>query len=403
MSAEVVDPVVVMNRSVFFHGVIGTDAVFHHHQRTLIAVVDHLKIILQTIRIIRPAPVGICQIFIAGAAHHVSRRFRISPMRGNRHRHVVREGIHVNGAFPQILQIFLCDLQFDIVFFPELRRIGRIIPEALHITAIENSFLPAIAVVENILRIIGMRVVGNAADHTADPVFRIDFMTDLHRLCGGDKLIVKMLVGLLEVTVRHVIRQEVDRIVDLIEGQPVLYEAFEFGKAGSRKLHEKINQLPVLPVSERLFEIQRRIKMPDRHQRFDPILPQFLKYTSVECNPLRIRFFFKTCRIQPAPADRHPEYLESHLGKQCDVFLIAMIEINAVMVRVKILIQYGIMRPFRQLLKSCQGSVVSVFVNIGDLSCFRGGSAGSNICKRRASSVNIPGTFDLIGSGRAAP
>ena len=80
-----------------------------------------------------------------------------------------------------------------------------------------------------------------------------------------------------------------------------------------------------------------------------------------------------------------------------------MIEINAVMVRVKILIQYGIMRPFRQLLKSCQGSVVSVFVNIGDLSCFRGGSAGSNICKRRASSVNIPGTFDLIGSGRAAP
>ena len=62
-----------------------------------------------------------------------------------------------------------------------------------------------------------MRIVGDAADHAADHVVRIDLMTDLDRLGRSDKLVVQVLVGILEIGIRHIFRQEVDRVVDLIE------------------------------------------------------------------------------------------------------------------------------------------------------------------------------------------
>ena len=133
------------------------------------------------------------------------------------HRHVVREGIHIDRAFHQGVDIIFRDVELDVVFLPKLLGISRITAETLDVAAIEDTLFPFVAVEEDILWIFGMRIVGDAADHTADHVVRIDLMTDLDRLGRSDKLVVQMLVGVLEIGIRHILRQEVDRVVDLIE------------------------------------------------------------------------------------------------------------------------------------------------------------------------------------------
>ena len=57
----------------------------------------------------------------------------------------------------------------------------------------------------------------------------------------------------------------------------------------------------------------------------------FLKYTSVKFQSFRIRSTFIPLRINPGPVNRHPVDLESHFGKQSDIFLVMMIEINGFM------------------------------------------------------------------------
>ena len=180
------------------------------------------------------------------------------------HGHVVRECIHVNTAFLKILQILLSDIQFDIVLIPELLRISRIVAKTLHIATIEDALFPLVAVEQDILGILGMRIIGDAADHAADHIVGIDLMADLDGLGRSDKLIVQMLVGILEVLIRHIVRQEVDRIVDLVESQPVFDQPLKFRKTGLCELDEQGDQFPILPVTQRLFQIQRRIEMPDR-------------------------------------------------------------------------------------------------------------------------------------------
>ena len=80
-----------------------------------------------------------------------------------------------------------------------------------------------------------------------------------------------------------------------------------------------------------------------------------------------------------------------------------MIEIDAVVIRIEAIIQYGIMRTLRQLLQSGNISRFAVLINIGDLTRISGSTAGRDIGQSRTSAVYIPGTLDLIGSGRTAP
>ena len=110
---------------------------------------------------------------------------------------------------------------------------------------------------------------------------------------------MQVLVGFLEILIRHVIRQEVDRVVDLVESQPVSDQTLELFKTGLCELHEKRDQFPVLPVAQCLFKLKRRIKVPDRDQRLDSVFLQLLKDTAIELDSFPVRLFLHAGRIDP--------------------------------------------------------------------------------------------------------
>ena len=125
-------------------------------------------------------------------------------------------------------------------------------------------------------------------------------MADLNRLGTGDKLIMQMLVGILIVCVGMgaADTEELDRVVDFVEGQPVMNQALELGKAGGREADKMFDRFSVQPAAAMFFQIQRCVEMPDRDQRFDSVLVHFLEHVTVEFNTFLERCLFQTCREQ---------------------------------------------------------------------------------------------------------
>ena len=69
--------------------------------------------------------------------------------------------------------------------------------------------------------------------------------------------------------------------------------------------------------------------MGNRHERLDAVFMAIRKEVIIELQPLLIGLRIIAIRENAAPGNRCTEYLKAHLGKQLDIFLVTMIEINA--------------------------------------------------------------------------
>ncbi len=116
--------------------------------------------------------------------------------------------------------------------------------------------------------------------------------------------------------------------IDLIEGEPVFHLFSVSCEDRADKVLIESDHLPVDPAVIGLRQMQRRLIMGDRHQRLYAIPQAFVKQVVVKLKPLFVGLLFVPLRENAAPRDGRPKHLESHLRKQLDIFLVAVVKIN---------------------------------------------------------------------------
>ena len=197
-------------------------------------------------------------------------------------------------------------------------------------------------------------------EHVADQTLRRMFVGILHDHRTGDELMMQCLVrcifpslchfgrkrskgtevlGNLEAVIVAVENDAAAQIgdgsdhVDLVEGQPVfdlilvlIDEKLQISEA----MRYDFRRDPAVVVLDEDF---RQLIVDHRDQRFDVVLMKFCKDVVIEFHAFRIRRFFQAGREESGPGDRHPERPEAHLGQKRNVFLVAVIEIDASAVR----------------------------------------------------------------------
>lgn len=75
--------------------------------------------------------------------------------------------------------------------------------------------------------------------------------------------------------------------------------------------------------------MDRNVEMGDGNQRFDAVLAAFTKQVLVEGQALLVRLRIVTVGEDARPRDGQAVGLESHLPKQGDVFLVAVVHIDS--------------------------------------------------------------------------
>ena len=121
-----------------------------------------------------------------------------------------------------------------------------------------------------------------------------------------------------------------DHGIHLIESQPILHFIFISIRNRPDKPFKKADRLPVIPAVILQHKMQRRLIMRQGYQRFNAVVPAFVKDLIIKLQSFFIGLFVITVGIDPAPGNRQPEDAESHLRKQSDILLPVMIEIGPV-------------------------------------------------------------------------
>ena len=97
--------------------------------------------------------------------------------------------------------------------------------------------------------------------------------------------------------------------------------------------------------------------MADGNQRLDVVLLKLLENRTIEVETRLIRLLLDALGEDATPGDGHAEHLEAHLGKEGDVLLIAMIEVDAVVVGIQ-LVGVNLERDLARLLVAAAHEVV---------------------------------------------
>ena len=117
--AQVVDAVAVVHGAVRLQRVAGAQAVFHHHHGDAVAAVDLVQGVAQALGVDLPAPVGSLQVGIFEPAGQVAVGLGRVGVGGDAVGHIVAEGVEIDGALLQQLQVARLDLEPDIVLVKE--------------------------------------------------------------------------------------------------------------------------------------------------------------------------------------------------------------------------------------------------------------------------------------------
>ena len=212
------------------------EAIFHHKQRNLIAVIILIQHIAEAHRVDGPAPGSSRKVRVlhfASASHNfVAGRFHTlicSHCIGV----IVAETKIIHAAFLQNPKILLGNVEAVSRFLPLLPDIGRIMSADMHV---RQPKTPPILLLrqEHILRTAAVRVVRHSRYHTANLKFGIDLMAFFHCQRAGGELIMGRLVyrlfPILPLFKQKAgigkginIRLHDHLIVDLVEGQPIFH------------------------------------------------------------------------------------------------------------------------------------------------------------------------------------
>ena len=216
-------------------------------------------------------------------------------------------------------------------------------------------------------------------------------MSDFGRQRARHQLVVRGLVFHLVFVfafLKHQSRagkRAVQHDVDFVEGQPVFHQPVKFLEAGAGVAGEEIDHLTVAPGAVLRHQVHRHVEVAKCYQRLNVVLFTLFKHRPVEGDALFIRQRLVAVRVEAAPGNRGAEHRKAHLRHQGDVFFIAMVKINRLVARVKLIVTQRKTLFLTQLHRQAVRAV------------------GDHIDRRQSFAAFTVSTFTLVGGKRAAP
>ena len=353
MALEVCDAGVIRNLSVCVRRLVEADAVLHDHERQLVALLQHVQYIAQAYRIDGPSPVGFLDVGILYALSEASLERLEVFLDGSGHMaHVVAESIVVHFARCEDVQIPVLHLDLVALALPLLDDVGGIVPACLHI-AEEEGLVHFLERRDLVHRAAGLGIGRGHGEHAANLEIGVDLVSLDDRLRGGHEFMVRHLIedgiAILVVAIDNArigegskVKVHVALVVDLIERHPVLDLVLVPLEADHCEPHEEVHQLAVPPAAVFGHQMIGQLEMGKGDDRLDAVLQHLVKEVVVELQPLLIRLRLVALREDAGPCDAGAEALEAHLCEESDIFFIAMVKIDCVMVRVVLSRQHAV-------------------------------------------------------------
>ena len=392
MLAQVVDAVVVVDGAVLLDNVLGAQTVLDHEQRLLVTVVQVVEGDTEAQRVDGPAPLALLQVGVFGAGEGVALGLLDLGVigTGGAAGGVVAKADEVDGVVGQNLAVLVGHAHIDAQTFELLDGIGRVIAAALDVDE-EVVVLVVELRLAHVARTAAVGVVATGGEHAADLDLGVDLVGDLGSPSAGDELVVggqvldSLLVLALLKDQAGTHKRQVQDHVDLVKGEPVLHQALVAGEDRSREVLVEVDELAVAPAAVLLDEVDGAVEVRDGHERLDAVLLALTEHVLVKGQAGLVGLALVTVGENAGPGQAHAEGLEAHLGKEGDVLLVVMVEIDA----------------------GLRGIVVAVLevehlALAGDHRVALG-AVRSNIHVGQAAAVHVVGALALVGSRRAAP
>ena len=392
MLAQVVDTVVVVDGAVLLDNVLGAQAVLDHKQRLLIAVVQVVERNTEAQRIDGPAPLALLQVGVLGAGEGVALgALDIGVIgTGGATGAVVAKADEIDGVGGQDLAVLVGHAHIDAKTLELLDGICRVVAAALDVDE-EIVVLVIELRLAHIARTAAVGVVATCGEHATDFDLGVDLVGDLGCPRAGDELVVggQVLDGLLVLALlkdqsgTH--KRQVQDHIDLVEGKPVLHQALVAGKDRGREVLVEVDELAVAPAAVLLDEVNRAVEVCDGHERLDAVRLALTEYVLVEGQASLVGLGLITVGEDAGPCQAHAEGLKTHLGKEGDVLLVVVIEIDA----------------------GLRGIVIAVLevehLTLAGDHRIALGAVRSHVHVGQAAAVHVVGALALVGSRRAAP
>ena len=329
VAAQVVDAVRIVDGAVRLHGIHRAQAVLHDHQRDLVTVIQVVQRIPQPLGVDAPAPGAALQVgvFVAGVDAVQALEDAFGLLAGDVGQ-VVAVGEEVHLAPQQFFGVPGLFGQRDALAFQLPALVGRVIAAALHV-GVEQHLVHKVHGADGIRRFAAVGVGEVAAVHHAHAVFRVDGVGVLHGPGAGQELVVGggHPHGLI-------LRVDAGRhpglgghAVDLVESQPQPDPPLEVSKQRMGVAGVELHHPAVSPGTV-LLQAQRGLEVGDGHQRLDAVFQQLVDDRVVESQPLGVGGRLVPVGIDAGPADGHAVAFEAHLGKEGDVLLVMVVEVD---------------------------------------------------------------------------
>ena len=392
MLAQVIDAVVVVDGAVLFDNVLGAQAILDHKQRLLIAVVHVVERDAEAHGVDGPAPLALLQVGVLGTGEGVA----LGPLdigvvdTGGAAGAVVAKADKVDRVLGKDLLVLVGHPHVDALALKLLECPRRIVATALNV---HKEVVPLVIALcgAYVARTAAVGVVGAGGKHAADHRVGVDLAGDLggpgtrHELVvRSDELgLLAVLALLKDQTGAH--KRQVQNHIDLVEGEPILDQALVAGEEHRREVLVEVDELAVAPAAVLLDEVDRAVEVRDGHERLDAILLALAEHVLVEGQTGLVGLGLVTVGENTGPGQAHAEGLKAHLGKEGDVLLVVVIEVDG---SVRRIIMVGIAFEHLEVTEADREAVLAVrdHVHVG-----------------QAAAIHIVSALALVGSRRAAP
>ena len=392
MLAQVVDTVVVVDGIILLDNILGAQTVLDHKQRLLITVVQVVERNTEAQRIDGPSPLALLQVGVLGAGEGIALgALDIGVIGiGGATGAVIAKADEIDGVSSQDLAVLVGHADVDAQALELLDGIGRVVATALNVDE-EVIVLIVELRLAHIARTAAVGVVATCGEHATDFDLGVDLVSDLGCPSAGDELVVggQVLDGLLvlallkDQTGTH--KRQVQNHIDLVEGEPVLHQTLVAGEDRGREILVEVDEFAVAPAAVLLDEVNRAVEVRDGHERLDAVRLTLAEYVLVEGQASLVGLGLVAVGEDAGPRQAHAEGLKAHLGKEGDVLLVVVIEIDA----------------------GLRGIVIAVLevehlALAGDHRIALG-AVRSHVHVGQAAAVHVVGALALVSSRRAAP
>ena len=309
--------------------------------------------------------------------------------------HIVAQRVEIHRTVFQDLGIAGLHMDGYAKVLPQPLGKGGILAPDLHVGAVPVGFTHGLLVGQDVGRVAGVGIAGDEAVHVAHLVFGVVVMSVLHGQGAGDELMVQRLQTDLRVVghghggaavvlagaQRHDGAKRHHTGVDLVKGQPVFNLSLVPGKDGLAVVHVEVHQLAVGPAIVLFHQGVGQFIVADRDKRLDAVLFTAVEHPVIEGKACLVGLGVLAGREDARPVDGSAEGLEPHLGKEGDVLLVMVVEVDGLMTGIELVRLDGGGKQFR-------AGVGTVGTHIRDAGTF---------------AVHIPGALKLVGGTGAAP